>query len=254
MHNPPGSFVWYELMTTDTAAAAAFYTAVAGWTARDSGQSEPTYTLLAANGIDVGGLMALPAEAGGARPVWVGYVGVDDVDAAVTRFVEAGGTIHRVPADIPGIGRFALVADPQGAVLVLFTPAMEGVSESFKPMAPGHFGWNELHTTDSAAAIDFYAGQFGWTQAEPLDMGPMGQYRIFESGGQRIGGMMDSPTFSRPLWLYYINVDNIDAALARVTANDGQVLLAPSEVPGGAFIVQAIDPQGAMFALVGSRP
>src|SRR5215210_8558123 len=104
------TFVWYELMTTDADAAEAFYRDVIGWTTHDAGMR---YTILSAGEAGVGGIMTLPAEAcaAGARPGWIGYIGVDDVDAYAARVEQAGGAIHKPAEDIPGVGRFAVVAD-----------------------------------------------------------------------------------------------------------------------------------------------
>jgi uncharacterized protein len=255
MSTAHGSFVWYDLMTTDTAAAQTFYRNVLGWSAQDAGMPDMSYTILSAGEIPLGGLMALPEEArnAGARPGWLGYVAVDDVDASAARAKQAGGAVHRAPADIPGVGRFAVIADPQGAVLTLFKGSVEQ-GPSAAPGSPGHVGWRELLATDWEPAFDFYSELFGWTKAEPFDMGPMGVYQLFATGGVTIGGMMTKPdSVPAPFWLYYFAVEGIDAATTRVQANGGQLLNGPHEVPGGVWIVQFLDPQGAMFALVGPR-
>jgi predicted enzyme related to lactoylglutathione lyase len=246
-----GQFVWYELMTTDPDAAQAFYSDVVGWTAADSGMPDMSYTLFKAGDQEVAGLMELPQEAreAGGRPFWLGYVAVDDTDASAEKVKETGGTIHRMPADIPGVGRFALVADPQGAVFALFTGAEE--CESAPPRDTlGHGGWSELLATDWESAFDYYANLFPWTKGDAIDMGPKGVYQLFAQGDDAIGGMMTKPEqVPVPFWLYYFIVDGIDAAKGRVEAANGQVLIDPMEVPGGGWIVQCIDPQGAMFAL-----
>jgi predicted enzyme related to lactoylglutathione lyase len=255
MATRPNPFVWYELVTTDREAAEAFYRAVIGWTSQDSGHPEMPYTIMIAGDQHVAGVMTLPPEAcdQGGRPGWVGYIGVDDVDAATIRLRQAGGAVYREPDDIPNIGRFSLVADPQGAVFVLFQP-LNGENSPAPMGTPGHIGWRELYAADGATAFDFYASQFGWTKAESMDMGPMGIYQLFAAGSEAIGGMMTKPEhIPAPFWLYYISVPEIDAAAARVTANGGQVLFGPIEVPGGAWIIQCMDPQGAMFALVAPR-
>lgn len=250
-----GRFIWHELMTGDPEAATEFYRAVIGWDARDAGVGGMSYTLLSAGGRDVAGLMALPAEAAaaGARPGWLGYVAVDDVDAMAARLRQQGGAVHRAPEDIPGIGRFAVVADPQGAVFALFQGAGDGEPPPPVPMGtPGHVGWNELMAADGAAAFDFYSGLFGWSKAEAHDMGPMGIYQLFGTpDGLPIGGMMTKPAeVPQPAWGFYFATDAIDAAADRVKASGGQVLNGPAEVPGGAWILQCLDPQGAFFALV----
>jgi predicted enzyme related to lactoylglutathione lyase len=250
----PCNFVWYELMTTDDEAAQDFYARVVGWKAQDAGQPNLKYTLLVAGEAPVAGLMALPQEAcdAGARPGWTGYVAVDDVDAAVQRIAQAGGQTHMPPTDISGIGRFAMVADPQGAVFSLFKGATGTMDQ---PAAdadkPGLVGWHELYAVDGDTAFGFYADMFGWTKAEAIDMGEMGRYQLFAAGGAPIGGMMTKPAnLPMPFWNYYFQVDAIGAAIERLKGGGGQVINGPMQVPGGNWIVQAFDPQGAMFSLV----
>lgn len=253
MSQPACPFVWYELMTTDAAAAAAFYTKVVGWKAVDSGMTGMNYTLLQTGETTIGGLMALDAAAcaAGARPAWGGYVGVADVDAAAAQLKAAGGRVHFGPEDIPGVGRFAAVADPQGAGFYLFKGNAGEMPPRPPAGTPGTVGWHELHAGDGSAAFEFYSSQYGWTKDTAMDMGPMGVYQLFGAGGAAIGGMMtktaDMPV---PTWLYYFCVDRADAAAERVSAAGGKVLMGPHEVPGGGWIVQCMDPQGAMFAVV----
>lgn len=264
MTNPLGSFIWYELLTTDIEAAADFYEAVAGLTiSREATPGPMDYRMIGTpGGGNVGGAMQLTGEmqAGGARPGWFGYVSVGDVDAAAARAAAAGAAIQMPPTDIPNAGRIAMLADPQGAPLYIMTPAPppgqeDADSKVFDAQKPGHVAWNELHARDGGAAFDFYAGQFGWEKSDAMDMGPMGTYQMFKVGGtaDAVGGMMTSPDMPHPLWVYYFNVGDIDDTLERITANGGSVLYGPGEIPGGAFIIQGHDPQGALFAVVGPR-
>jgi predicted enzyme related to lactoylglutathione lyase len=249
-------FIWYELMTTDQSAAEAFYRAVVGWKMADAGQPGMRYTILSVGERGVGGLVALPAEArtAGAKPSWIGYIGVDDTDAAARRLVKSGGSIHHGPDDIPNIGRFAVVADPGGAAFNLFTPLpQEQQPPPVEAGTSGTIGWHELYAGNGQeAAFAFYSEHFGWTTIDLLDMGAMGKYRIFGgTDGVPFGGMMDKPADApAAAWAYYVNVDGVDAAIERIKSNRGQVLMGPHEVPGGSWIVQALDPQGANFALV----
>ena len=256
MSASPRNFAWYELMTTDTAGAKAFYAKVVGWQVKNVAMPGIDYALLMEGEREVCGVTALPAEfkALDAPPHWVGYVGVDSTDATAEAIRERGGAIHVPPTDIPGIGRFAMIADPQGTGLALFTPEDPPEREPVAPETPGHVGWHELCAADWERAFDFYGGIFGWTKADAVDIGPMGTYQLFAAGGPPIGGMFSQPAPGQtPFWLYYFNVADIDAATERLKQAGGQVLNGPMQVPGGAWIVQASDPQGAMFALTGRR-
>ena len=247
------SFIWYELMTTDLDGAKAFYGDVVGWEGRPFGDAIP-YIVMSAGGAMAAGLMTLTEEVrnAGGRPGWFGYIHADDADAATEGVRRGGGAVHREPADIPDVGRFSVVADPQGAMFMLLQPfRQDSAQPTPAPATPGHVGWRELYAADWTASFEFYAGQFGWTKDEALDMGPMGTYQLFAAGGEAIGGMMDKPAqVPAPFWLFYFNVPAIDAAAARVGSGGGQVVNGPMQVPGGSWIVQCMDPQGAMFALV----
>jgi predicted enzyme related to lactoylglutathione lyase len=256
MSKTHGKFVWYDVMTSDSEAAASFYESVIGLTARDSGMADRSYTIFSMGPTMVGGLMPIPKEAraGGARPCWTGYIGVDDVDAYAARVTTAGGAVHRAPEDIPGIGRFAVAADPHGATFILFRGTSDEAPVPAAPGTPGHIGWHELHAGDGTSAFAFYAGLFGWTKAEAVDMGAMGIYQTFATGGAPVGGMMTkTPQIPAPFWLYYFNVEAVDAAMARARDAGGQIIHGPTQVPGGSWIANCLDPQGAIFALVGSQ-
>ncbi|OHV75476.1 VOC family protein [Ensifer sp. LCM 4579] len=250
-----GKFVWYELMTTDTKAAEAFYKKVVGWSARDAGMPGIDYTLFSIGDHQVAGLMTMPEGAldMNVPPAWLGYVAVDDVDATAAKLSGKGGTVHREPDDIPGVGRFAIVTDPHGAAFALF----KGTGEpppSLDQMAPGNIGWHELMAGDLDSAFAFYSELFGWTKDQAMDMGEMGVYQLFAHNGQAIGGMMTKPKdVPAPYWLYYFNVEALDAAIDRARSEGAQVVVGPMEVPGGAWIVQCTDPQGAFFALVAPK-
>jgi predicted enzyme related to lactoylglutathione lyase len=248
-------FFWYELMTSDQDAALAFYKRVVGWSAVDSGQPDQRYTILSAGDRGMGGIMTLPAGAreGGMRPGWVGYVHVPDTDAAVKKAVEGGAKLHMGPDDIPAIGRFAMLADPGGALFYLMTPLpREDEPPPADPTTLGLVSWRELYAGNGQkAAFDFYSSQFGWETMHEMDMGPMGTYRIFGADGEQMGGMMDKPErMPASAWNFYVNVDSVDAAVERIKAEGGQIVMGPIDVPGGSWVVQGLDPQGAAFALI----
>jgi len=257
MSTSHGRFVWHELMTTNTGAAKAFYGDVVGWGTQDVPMPGMTYTLFTVGETHVSGLMDLPEDARnmGAPPSWVGYVAVDDVDATAEHAKRLGGTVHVPPRDIPNVGRFSIIADPQGATLgLLFRSSNPGQDQPPELGSAGRTGWNELLATNWETAFAFYGELFGWRKAEAVPIGEMGVYQLFSAGGLPIGGMFTKPPMVPvPFWLYYFTVSDIDAAATRVTASGGQILNGPMEVPGGSWIVQCRDPQGAMFALVGAR-
>jgi predicted enzyme related to lactoylglutathione lyase len=255
MVNSHGRFVWYELMTTDIKTAGAFYASVVGWGARDASMPGSAYSVFTIGESPVAGLMSMSEDASGTgvTPRWIGYVGVDDVDAAVDRIRELGGAVYLPPTDVPNISRFSVVADPQMATLALVKGRKSGQAQSARPGAPGRVGWHELLAADWEKAFPFYGELFGWQKADK-HFGVMGTYQGFSAGGEPIGGMFTKPaTLPLPFWLYYFNIDDIQAAAKRVEAGGGQILYGPTAVPGGAWIVHCTDPQGAIFALLDRR-
>lgn len=251
-----GRFVWYDLMTNDVKGAQAFYTETIGW--KTEGWEQGDYTMWKAGDTMLGGVMELPPELaqGGVPPHWIAYVAVDDVDAAAKRATELGGKIHKPGTDIPEVGRFAVVADPQGAVIALYRSKDASQMTAPDRQAPGLVGWHELNTTDYESSWKFYSQLFGWEHTSAMDMGEgLGQYFMFRHGDDAkdasMGGMsnvaksMNMP----PHWLYYFNVDAIDGAIDRIKSKGGKILNGPMEVPGGGKIAQCMDPQGGAFAV-----
>lgn len=256
MSKVSGKFVWYELMTSDVAAAEAFYRKVVGWNIADAGIAGMEYRILSVGTTGMGGLYALPPDLRGAgwAPTWQGYIGVDDVDGYAMRVKDGGGTIHQAPEDIPGVGRYAIAADPGGAAFLLFRSNTDQEPPAPAPGTAGYVGWHELHAKDVAASMKFYGEIFGWTREDAIDMGPSGVYQLFATGGPALGGIMTrSPQTPAPHWLFYINTDAIDAAASRVKEAGGKVVLGPMQVPGGSWIINCVDPQGARFALVAPK-
>jgi uncharacterized protein len=254
-----GSPCWYELCTAKGALGAAgdFYGKVLGWSAEDSGMEGFTYHLAKSDGDLVAGLMEMPDDVGEMPPFWMIYFAVDDADKAAADVSGAGGMVHRAPADIPDTGRFAVLGDPQGAGFGVLQPApMEGgppAGRAFDQAKAGHGNWNELMTTDPEAGFRFYADLFGWEKSEAVDMGEMGTYQVFSHDGENIGGMMGLGNAPVPCWLPYFGANGVTAAIGRIEAAGGKLAHGPMEVPGGAFIAVAQDPQGAWFAVVGPK-
>lgn len=259
MADSHGEFIWYELLTGDPAGAKAFYGPLLGWEFKDSGMPGMDYQLFSKDGTEVGGMMALTEDMKehGAHPLWGGYVAVDDVAASVAKAMAAGGSLLVEPTDIPEVGAFAFLADPQGAPIYIMQPFDDEPSQSFAKYEPreGHCAWNELVTADPAAAKAFYTELFGWEKDSEMDMGPMGLYEMYKVSDYTFGAMMQKPEMMpASLWVYYLRVPSITEAAEFVKANGGQVTTEPMQIPGGDYILNGMDPQGAFFALIGKGP
>jgi len=250
-----GEFVWYELMTADLDAAQAFYADVIGWNIVDAQMPGMDYRLCSGALGGVSGIMQLTEEMreGGANPHWAGYIAVEDVEKSVASFIAAGGKVYVPPTDIPQVGRFALLADPQGVPIHVIRLANDE-GKACDQTAIGHCAWNELTTSDYDAAIEFFTGEFGWKRAETMDMGALGNYQILSRGGQGHAGIM--PTFEGgppPMWRFYFRVPKLAVAIKKISEAGGTVIHGPQEVPGNDEVIVALDPQGALFCLVAAR-
>ncbi|WBU56829.1 VOC family protein [Paracoccus sediminicola] len=262
-----GNPCWYELTTSRGKLndAGAFYARVLGWDVVDSGMEGFAYHLGKMGDAMVAGLMEMPEDVCDMPPMWMIYFAVDDCDAFCKDAVSQGATVHREPADIPGTGRFAILADPQGAGFGVLTPDMSEmpadtvakieageIASPFDQNRAGHGNWNELMSADPEAGFAFYAGLLGWEKGEAMDMGEMGTYQLFRRKGADIGAIMGLGNAPVPSWLPYFGVNgSVAAKVEDIASAGGTVLHGPVEVPGPAWIAVAQDPQGAGFAVVG---
>ena len=252
MRNPHGTPIWYELLSPDPDASKAFYDDVIGWSVGPKPEGDIDYRMIeTAGGEAVGGLMHLSPEMvqGGAKPTWLFYIGVDDVDATVAKITAAGGSVHLPAFDMPGVGRLAMVADPQGNPFYVMRGEPDEPSRSWERTGMGKCNWHELSTTDHAAGNAFYADVFGWTYPDKMTMpGDMGDYVFVAVGGEVMGATAKLHA-QPPGWLFYFRAPDIEEAAAKVAARGGAVHMGPMEVPGGDRVIIASDPHGAMFGV-----
>ena len=261
----PASFIWYELMTTDADAAAKFYGSVIGWNfagrvATTAPGARDYRSIGRSDGGMAGGVLQLTPDmcAGGARPAWVGYLHVKDVDAAAKAIERDGGSVLMPKLSLP-VGDMAMVTDPMGAPFYVMKPIPpahlpNAVSDVFHPEASQRVRWNELTTPDIERAKAFYTSHFGFAIKDSMSMGPMGDYWFIDENKQRVGGMMQKqPQNPSSGWLFYIGVDSVMAAHRASVAGGGRVMYEPHEVPGGGWVAVAADPQGAVFGITGPK-
>ncbi len=253
-----GRFLWHELMTTSVDSAIAFYKRVIGWKTEDWSQ-DPSYRMFAAKSGPMAGVMLLPedAKAMGSPPCWILYVGTPNVDETSRLAVQLGGKVLKQPEDIPNVGRFSVLQDPQGAVFCAFTPGASMAAGEMKKPGLGEHSWHELMTTDWESAFRFYSNLFGWEKTGAMDMGPgMGTYQMYGWGEISLGGMFNKPAAvpAPPHWMPYVLVPDVKKVAAMTEEMGGRVLNGPMEVPGGDWVVQCMDPQGAAFAAHSRKP
>lgn len=260
-----GNPCWYELGTSDLDGASDFYGKIFDWRVTDSGMEGFDYRLAQASNGLVAGVMSNAVQVGNPPPNWLIYFAVDDCDKSAAAVRAAGGSIYTEPADIPGTGRFAVVADPQGAVFGLLQPDMSQMSPedrakaaagegAFDQRKAGHCHWNELMSRDPQAGFAFYSSLFGWTKGDAMDMGDMGTYQFFRHRDVDIGAMMGLGDAPVPAWLPYFGSPRpVTETVEAIRSAGGSIHHGPSEVPGPLYIAVAQDPQGAWFAVVGAE-
>ncbi len=243
---PLGRFSWHELMTTAPDDARGFYAKIAGWGTSIWDEGENPYEMWMNGEMPVGGLMELPGPE--VPPCWLAYVSTPDLDATLDRVRGHGGGVLNEMA-VPQVGRFAVIADPQGGVIAVLEPEGETPGQDDPPEL-GQFSWHELATTDADAAWAFYSAVFDWEATARMDMGDMGFYQTFGRGAHPLGGIFNGPPDMPGVgWLLYVRVPDVQAAAETVKASGGRILNGPMEVPGGDVIAQCMDPQGVAFAV-----
>jgi len=246
-----GRPVWYELMTTDPAAAEQFYKKIIDWKSAPFEASPTPYTVFKRSGdVQVAGLMKTP-DGLKAPPFWAMYVAVPALEDTVAQITKRGGSAMSEVITVPSVGRMQMMRDPQGAAFYIIQPEPREERPETAPEV-GEASWHELMTTDAPAAMAFYSAIFGWQPSETMDMGPMGKYHMFNRPHGMIGGMMNKPPAMAqvpPHWAIYFRVPDINQAVERIKANGGTILNGPMEVPGGDQVLNARDPQGAPFSL-----
>jgi predicted enzyme related to lactoylglutathione lyase len=249
----PGRFNWHELLSSDPAAAHGFYEAVVGWGTAPWGTEG--YTMWMNGQTPVGGVLELPAElkATGVPPHWLTYISTPDVEATARRAEQMGGKILKPVEVVPTVGRFIVVADPQGAVFCLYQPDNDMAPDTM-PVSGG-WSWHELATTDREGAFKFYSGLFGWVKTGDMDMGEAGIYQMYGLGEIPMGGIYTKPK-EVPVsnWLPYAMVPDADQATATAKKQGATILFGPMEVPGGDRVAMMMDPQGAAFAVHSKKP
>ncbi|PZT70081.1 VOC family protein [Streptomyces sp. SW4] len=239
-----GGPCWAELGTSDLEPAKRFYTKLFGWRPEtDARQQAGGYTVARLGDAPVAALTPLYQPD---QPVaWNVSFAVADADAAVREVTAAGGAVLLGPQDVFDMGRFAVAADPTGAVFQLWQARSFAGAGLFNE--PGTLGWVELLTREPERAAAFYGAVFGWR----VDTGD--RYPQWSLDGADFGGMvtMDDkfPHEVPAHWLPYFTVADVDTAAADAAESGGAPLMPPTSLPDGPRIAVLRDPQGAMFGV-----
>jgi hypothetical protein len=251
-------FVWHDLNTKDLEASKRFYGEVFNW--RFGSSDNGPYVHITAGDEMIGGMRQMDAHE--PQPTsWLGYVAVDDVAASVSKITSANGKVYMPTTTMANVGTFAVTADPTGAVFAPWKSARPGEDAERAGMAkPFTFTWDELLTTDPAAASSFYATVFGWAP-QAMDMGQGGTYTLFNRPGVKnasgdpvaAGGMMKAPPgVPYSFWIPYVQVDSTDSLCERATRLGATVVVPPTDIPNVGRFACWLDPQQASIAILQS--
>lgn len=246
-----GRFVWYENMTPDLESSKKFYTRLFGWSTR-SMETDPgaPYSVFENHGEDVGGVWKTDT-AHSPRASWIAYATVPDVDAAADAIPDLGGEILTPPTDVPGVGRFAMLRDPHGAVISPFRFGEEAPPRPVGSYPVGSVCWNELVVPDPDEAVRFYTEIFGWT-ARQRELTGIGDYRILQRGGKDAAGVRRPPA-GAPCpagWMIYIRVDDVDRTVEQAIELGGRIMSPAQEIDGVGRYAILTDPSGGVFAVL----
>ncbi|MEV7399842.1 VOC family protein [Streptomyces sp. NPDC091267] len=240
----PGGPCWIELSTSDVPAAKSFYAALFGWRSETDPRPEAGGYTLAHLGNDRVAALS-PVYQPGQPPAWTVSFAAEDTDAAVEKVTAAGGSLLVGPMDVFDQGRFAVVADPSGAVFSLWQGRAFAGADLFN--APGALGWTELVTRESEPALAFYPAVFDWT------VDASAEYPQWGIDGADFGGVLtmdeNFPPEVPPHWLPYFAVADVDATAATAQGAGGELLMPPTSIPHGPRIAVIRDPQGAAFGI-----
>ena len=251
----PGNFCWVELGTTNAGAAKTFYKELFGWDYQDTAAGpDMTYTMINLNGKEIGGLYELTGEmlTHGIPSHWLSYISVANADEATAQATAAGGTVMKGPFDVGEAGRMSVIQDPTGATFAVWQAKDNPGSEVYRDI--GSYCWNELGTTDTQKAADFYSTLFGWgREAFP---GPM-EYTVFKNGDEGIAGMFQITPEMGPIpphWMVYFAVNDCDATVQKATDAGGGVIRPAENIPGVGRFAILRDPASAVFAVLKPEP
>lgn len=241
----PGRFVAYDLFAADAETVSPFYVNLFGWT-RETSESYGNFSLFTLDGRPVAGLIQLEDES--AKTIatqWVPSLLVDNLDAAVDRFV-GDGRVVRGQVDVPDRGRVAVVEDSEGAPLMLLETA-NGVPVD-RDGETGTFLWTELWSTDESIALAYYGAAVGFKligQTVPS----RSKVSMMGVGDEPQAGIVQIPSDQvKPHWLSYISVKDPKEVAARAVELGGKILIAPDNTMDHSAAVLA-DPEGGIFGI-----
>ncbi|NTV84682.1 MAG: VOC family protein [Bacteroidales bacterium] len=243
----PGKFVWYDLLTDKVPEVKKFYGELFGWEYEGEAKANAPYTLIKYQGKPIGGIIYTDLKKELNESQWISYLSVPDVDQAFKFTGSEGGIQYRQPWELADRGRVAVVADPQGALFVLFRA--KGGDPADRQPEMNEWLWTELLTTDPQAAVDFYDELVGF-EHETTEITENHQYYVLKKDTRPRAGVVKNPWETiPPNWLPYVRVEDPAKLVEKVESLGGKVILAPREDIRKGSVALIADPSGAAVAL-----
>ena len=238
----PGEFVWREVTCRDGEAAREFYGALFGWSFQKGVFPDMPYSLIIGPSGPMGGMMEVGADAP-MPPSWTAYLSVDSVDETAAGATAAGGQVMHPPTDIPGVGRFAIAADPTGAVLGVLTQANGDGPRGEQPPV-GAFCWETISSTDVEKERAFYKSVIGWRE-----VGGSAGMVVFASGEVQVCDLEPTEPGMPSFWMSHVVIEDLDASRAKMESLGGRVLAPRVDIPNVGAICIFADREGAVISM-----
>lgn len=245
----PGAPCWVDLFTTEPENAHEFYGRVFGWSAESAGEEYGGYVNYSLGGKRLAGCMKNDGQGGPDQ--WTVYLASPDAKATTDAAAARGGVVIVPAMDVADLGAMAVIADPGGAGVGVWQPAVHQGFEVYEEV--GTPTWFELHTRDYETSLDFYRNVFNWDTSVASDT-PDFRYSTLGEGDASRAGVMDISAWDQAApvgWSVYFGVADTDASLSTITEAGGTVLMPAEDTPYGR-LAMAADPTGATFKLVGT--
>ena len=239
---PTGRFVWFEYSSKDIKKSQGFFGELFNWSIQAVPMPHGAYEMIASAGATIGGYQAPSPTAH-----WMSHLQVEDAAASAKHAVALGGKIVKDAVAI-GVGVIAIVTDPLGGTFALWQPTNREPGGDYRKEV-GAFCWNELHSSDPAASVKFYAALGGF-ETEAMEMPGMGQYHTLKKDGQPRAGVVKAMPGAPQAWLPYVHVASCDASQEKAKKLGATIAMPATSVPTVGRFSVFLDPQGAALGIL----
>jgi predicted enzyme related to lactoylglutathione lyase len=243
-----GRWVWGELFADNVEAEKTFYREVFGWQYDSYGTGKDAYTLIRANGRPIAGMVHYAKPAGAERSArWMAFMSVPDVASTAEQAAASGGKVLVPPRDLPGRGKVAVLADPEGALFGVIRTANGDPPDAIP--SDNAWLWLELWAKDANRMADFYrpigAYEVKWQEGP----GDRTEVHLLAAGYPRAGVLEIERKDVSSTWLPYVRVKDLQQTVASIERAGGRIVVPPRPEVRGGKIAVFLDPLGAAVAV-----